>query len=125
MLAVLSLTACSNPDMKTLQKYVLVQPGQVRNLRVKGSDFQETYLVMRFESRGDVSFPAGPNLRLTTRAEAQAFAVKSECAADLAPGSDIQYATVPQASTNTGRLVVKNPQGEWNAYCVVVLNTDR
>ncbi|WP_456829677.1 hypothetical protein [Deinococcus sp. UYEF24] len=107
-------------DTTLLTRYVLTPPAQVRDLSISGSDFQETYLTLRFSTAVPVRFPAGKNLRTEPDAQAREFAHSSPCATELKAQSSVQLWQVPGATTNIGRLVVKNRQ----QFCVFVWNTD-
>ena len=107
-------------DTTLLTRYVLTPPAQVRDLKVTGSDFQETHLALRFSTTASVRFPAGKNLRAETALQAREFARSSPCAADLKGQSSVRLWRVSRASTRIGRLVVSTGQ----QYCIFVWNTD-
>jgi hypothetical protein len=107
-------------DTTLLARYVLTPPALVRDLRITGSDFQETYVTLHFSTTASVRFPVGESLRAETALQARTFAHRSPCAADLKAQSSVRLWRVPKASTNVGRLVVRTGQ----RYCILVWNTD-
>jgi hypothetical protein len=114
------LASGRDTDTALLARYVLTPPAQVRDLRITGSDFQETYITLHFSTTASVRFPVGKNLRAEAASQAREFAHSSPCAADLKAQSSVRLWRVPKASTNIGRLVVKTGQ----RYCILVWNTD-
>jgi hypothetical protein len=101
-------------------RYVLTPPAQVRDLKVTGSDLQETCFTLRFSTTASVRVPVGKNLLAEADAQAREFAYSSPCAADLKAQSAVRLWRAPNESTNIGQLVITTGQ----RYCIFVWNTD-